>query len=95
MTKIIIIILLIVIIFIIYIKENSTKELYSNCNYNLINADGKFNLKKKYNKEVRKNKLKDCTNKFKCIDKVNYDGNWKETQFYNYLKNTPLTYDGL
>lgn len=95
MIKIIIIILLIVIIFLIYKNEDTPKELFSNNNYYLTNTDNNLGLKNLYNKEVAKNKLKDCTDNLKCTGRINYDGNWKETPFYNYLRNTPLKYDGL
>ena len=95
MTKIIIIISLIAIIFLIYKKVKSSNELFSNYNYRLLNTDNNLKLKNLYNKEVAKNKLKYCTNNLKCTGKINYDSNWKETSFYNYLRNTPLKYDGL
>ena len=34
-------------------------------------------------------------NKYNNLKKKSLNNNWKGTHFYNYLKNTPLLYDGI
>ena len=94
------IIILIILLYVIY-NLNLKKETFinniENTKKNQYKKNISFDIKKQCNNNIKNYIGLKCFmyKKYNNLKKKSLDNNWSGTHFYNYLKNTPLLYDGI